>query len=314
MKNKEEKSKGITLIALIVTILVLLILAGISINFVIGENGILTKASLAKEKNSNASETENGVLSQYEQSISKYVSGRSSESTFTSNLVDSVTLTGGQTANYIDINVAITKKVENINYICILFVNNKLYKSYTSNEITTGVIRYPSVEASKLYEFYTIIVDEDGGIVKSNSLSITTGTSSFQWQKTEYPVLTTAGIVNMKNADQYGNIIEYKKDLAQGNCTAADALPIEAWDGNTGTCVRTGTYYIKIDSAMIGKTLTWNQYWLSGCSSTFSLCDSAKTVLSTWGSDVSGTKTIIANTEYVKYWSNGHYLYEISGQ
>lgn len=48
MKNK-RKDKGITLIALIVTIIVLLILAGVSIAMLTGENGILTQASNAKE-------------------------------------------------------------------------------------------------------------------------------------------------------------------------------------------------------------------------------------------------------------------------
>ncbi|MBR3697092.1 MAG: hypothetical protein IKM97_02310 [Clostridia bacterium] len=45
MKN----NKGLTLVALIITIIVLLILAGISIWFVIGENGILTKATTVEE-------------------------------------------------------------------------------------------------------------------------------------------------------------------------------------------------------------------------------------------------------------------------
>ena len=40
---------GITLIALVVTTVVLLILAGVSINLVIGQNGIITKARDAKE-------------------------------------------------------------------------------------------------------------------------------------------------------------------------------------------------------------------------------------------------------------------------
>lgn len=43
-----EKENGITLIALVVTIIVLIILAGISINLVLGENGIITKAKMAK--------------------------------------------------------------------------------------------------------------------------------------------------------------------------------------------------------------------------------------------------------------------------
>ncbi len=49
MKIKNT-SKGITLIALVITIIVLLILAGISIATLIGDNGILTKARKAKEE------------------------------------------------------------------------------------------------------------------------------------------------------------------------------------------------------------------------------------------------------------------------
>ncbi len=43
-----RKDKGITLIALVVTIIVLLILAGISINMLMGQNGILNRATTAK--------------------------------------------------------------------------------------------------------------------------------------------------------------------------------------------------------------------------------------------------------------------------
>ena len=46
-----KRNKGITLIALVVTIVVLLILAGISISMLGGENGIITKAQEAKEEN-----------------------------------------------------------------------------------------------------------------------------------------------------------------------------------------------------------------------------------------------------------------------
>ena len=47
---KVEERKGITLIALVITIIVLLILAGVSIATLTGENGILTKANEAKTK------------------------------------------------------------------------------------------------------------------------------------------------------------------------------------------------------------------------------------------------------------------------
>lgn len=45
---------GITLVALVITIIILIILAGVSINLVLGENGILEKAKEGKEKHSKA--------------------------------------------------------------------------------------------------------------------------------------------------------------------------------------------------------------------------------------------------------------------
>lgn len=50
MKNF-KKQKGITLVALVVTIIVLLILAGVSLSLVAGENGILGRATTAVDKN-----------------------------------------------------------------------------------------------------------------------------------------------------------------------------------------------------------------------------------------------------------------------
>ena len=49
-----KNNKGITLIALVVTIIVLLILAGISISMLTGQNGILNRASEAREKTEKA--------------------------------------------------------------------------------------------------------------------------------------------------------------------------------------------------------------------------------------------------------------------
>ena len=54
----ENKSRGITLIALVVTIIILLILAGISISMLTGQNGILNRAQEAKEKTQVANEKE----------------------------------------------------------------------------------------------------------------------------------------------------------------------------------------------------------------------------------------------------------------
>ena len=65
-----KKNKGITLVALVVTIVVLLILAGVSINLVLGNNGIIAKAKDAETKSAEASENDlkgmNALVSEME--------------------------------------------------------------------------------------------------------------------------------------------------------------------------------------------------------------------------------------------------------
>ena len=60
MKKGIKQTKGITLIALVITIIILLILAGISIAMLTGQNGLLTKALKAKEEH---------LISQYKEEI-----------------------------------------------------------------------------------------------------------------------------------------------------------------------------------------------------------------------------------------------------
>ena len=68
-----KKNKGITLVALVVTIVVLLILAGVSINLVLGNNGIIAKAKEAQRKSAEASENDlkgmNGLIEQMESTL-----------------------------------------------------------------------------------------------------------------------------------------------------------------------------------------------------------------------------------------------------
>ncbi len=59
-KNKRNylKEKGITLIALVVTIVVLLILAGVSVNALFGNSGIIEKAKEAQNAMDKAAEND----------------------------------------------------------------------------------------------------------------------------------------------------------------------------------------------------------------------------------------------------------------
>ncbi len=57
-----KKEKGITMVSLVITIIILIILAGVSLNMTIGEDGLITKAKQAKENATLASEAEEKQL------------------------------------------------------------------------------------------------------------------------------------------------------------------------------------------------------------------------------------------------------------
>ena len=67
-----KRDRGITLIALVVTIIVLLILAGVSISMLTGQNGILNKAADAKEKTETAQQDEEEKMQGYESLMNQY--------------------------------------------------------------------------------------------------------------------------------------------------------------------------------------------------------------------------------------------------
>ena len=69
MKENKKQTKGITLIALVITIIVFLILASVSISMLTGENGILTQAQKAKEETEKAAKEEQDILNSYEDYI-----------------------------------------------------------------------------------------------------------------------------------------------------------------------------------------------------------------------------------------------------
>ena len=58
LNNNKQNTRGITLIALVITIIVLLILTGVSISMLTGQNGILTQAQNAKQATEKSAEQE----------------------------------------------------------------------------------------------------------------------------------------------------------------------------------------------------------------------------------------------------------------
>lgn len=75
MKQKFANSRGITLIALVITIIVLLILAGVSIATLTGDNGLLSKAQEAKDATRGGEVQETVTLAAANNTGADYIGG-----------------------------------------------------------------------------------------------------------------------------------------------------------------------------------------------------------------------------------------------
>ncbi len=113
----KQNEIGITLIALVITIIVLLILAGVAIATLTGDNGILAKAARAKELTNEKEKEELKTLSKYEKTIDSVVDGKEME--------DEVIESGIWRA----------KKNTNKDSSCVIV---SLYSEYSSNLLTLG--------------------------------------------------------------------------------------------------------------------------------------------------------------------------------
>ena len=73
IRNVKKQIKGITLIALVVTVIVLLILAGVAINLTVGDNGLFRRAQNAADTWQMAEQNEQSVMEQAADFIDNYI-------------------------------------------------------------------------------------------------------------------------------------------------------------------------------------------------------------------------------------------------
>ena len=102
-----KNNKGITLIALVITIIVLLILAGVSIAMLTGENGILTQSTRAKSDTAEAEVADkinmalNGEFANL--LADGYMSGMTSATSSTADIADDIATANGLTTTEFNI-------------------------------------------------------------------------------------------------------------------------------------------------------------------------------------------------------------------
>ena len=127
MKKTLKNAKGITLVALVITIIILLILATISIQS-LTNTGLFEKAKEARDKTRNATENQTKILNEYEDKLNKYVSG----TTQTQKLADKV-----KVGDY----VSYTPDALDSNAVATLKSNLNTYSGNSSSTVNAAIDR-----------------------------------------------------------------------------------------------------------------------------------------------------------------------------
>lgn len=131
-KNSQE---GITLVALVITIIVLIILAGVTIGTLVGDNGIIIKAQEGKQNMANAAEEEKASLQNIENVINEIENGGIKEPEEpTDSTIESI-LKEGDYVWYTDANDTKQK--------CIVLYGpeNENYGSYGIQMVTANIVK-----------------------------------------------------------------------------------------------------------------------------------------------------------------------------
>ena len=154
MKKILKNTKGITLVALVITIIILLILAGISIS-ALTNTGIFQKAKDAKQKSEDAALDQNTKLDEYENEIDKYLPKQNENS-----LAKKV-----KVGNY----VAYTPDELDNNALTTLKTNLKNYSGASDNTTNSAIAR-------DILSWRVLDIDEKTGAVRLISAKSTSST------------------------------------------------------------------------------------------------------------------------------------------
>ena len=212
IKNKRNylKEKGITLIALVVTIVVLLILAGVSVNALFGNSGIIEKAKEAQNAMDKAKENDEKGINELTNWIDNQVNGTTGGNE-----------TGGNTTGGDD-NPSTTPKISRL-IGTVLDKNTKAEDAY-GNKITIPkgfkILPHGTIAGSATYTYSgdNIPAVQDGIVIENG-----TDGNQFVW----VPV----GTINNKTADSRGTTstitLGRYSDFTMTNGAVASGQPIQ---------------------------------------------------------------------------------------
>ena len=213
-KTKVKTNKGITLIALVITIIVLLILAGVTIAMLTGNNGILTKATEAKQKTTEAAAKEK---------------------------VQAEVIGSYGTDGNISID-ELNKNLQNINGL-----------KYNGNAISDSN-KISNLPAIVELDGYRIIIDPNGNMRKEITLQNAKDNEMLNNAENSYINLTDGLVsipAGFKVAEDSGTTIDEGIVIADSNQNQFVWVPVTQENFESEFVRREGYYKGKIDSMMV---------------------------------------------------------------
>ena len=245
---KKEKN-GITLIALVVTIVVLLILAGVSINMVLGQNGIVTKAKEARDKTEQAKQNDLASMDQVVKDMDDIlndngISGGDDTPTETKTLVEAFNAGELNIGDYVEY-----KPTAGQTYTSATDENGWADQTYTVDTTTTWRVLGLSDDGSQ-------VLLTSGSPIKKNM----NASSTKHWDKDPY--------LYMKGAYAYVNCEKMLNDICAIYSTdlgIARSMTIEDINKACGVKVEGNTVYLESDAnktnidgmGVLGNTYTY---------------------------------------------------------
>jgi len=223
-----KRQNAITLVSVVVTIIILIILAGISINAILGENGIITIAKQAKENMQLAQEKEQTELNElYTQMISEDGS-TGSESGSVGNLEETIKQLEGTVE---DLNKQLDQE--------------RAHKTELENTITDLNGQVENLN-QQIAEGNTTIQEQQGTIDNLNTEINSKNEELANKNQTIEQLEESISTLNTQVASLNSQITELKKKQATGNAVASNVLSGKTFSnssgiGLTGTMANRGT-------------------------------------------------------------------------
>ena len=240
-----RKENGITLLALIITVVIMIILAAVTVNVTLGDGGLVDQAKWAAEQTANSTQSEQEQLENVASQVNDIIAGISTGGSDTNS-------TGGEDTNSVETNSVDTNSVEETNTIDTNTIEPEP-EPIPDGTITIGEPEWSGDGTANV----SVTSSEDGYIIQYQI----NGTAEGSWLTVQNGIVTGVQhgdtvYARLTDGEQYSETQE--KEItdtippqvtvtAQGSpSTNTIVVTVQAEDGQSGMADElTYTYYIK---------------------------------------------------------------------